>query len=160
MRKPKNYFRDIPYQQFSQACKNREIDNLFDLDEDWLNFKINNQGILEESQLEKEDLSYEECKELESETDYNKKLFAYEKAFFANKTLYSKFKYLIEKDPNKGENLALMRSEFFRWLIKNNRGNRENVKCLVALYKSHENFSMYILWKSIGMAFNLPVGRM
>ena len=160
MQKPKNIYRDVPYQQFSEACKQGKIDYLFDNDKDWLNLKLKNQGILEENQLDKEDLSYNEYEELESESDYNKKATAYEKAFFANRTLYSKFIELIEKDPNKGENLADMKSEFFRWLIKNQRGNREDAKLLVRLYKSYENFPMYLLWKSIGMAFSLPVGRM
>ena len=89
-----------------------------------------------------------------------KKAISLERAFFGNDILYEKFQSLIAKDPKKGLGLAYFKSEFFRWLINNYRGYNENPKVLVGIYKSMENFPMYVLWKSIGLANNLPVGRM
>ena len=156
------FYYDIPPHQFRDACKYEKTDELFDNDEDWKLLKSSKgkEGVLQDSQLEKKDLSHEEILKLELDSDYKERPAAFEKAFFGNNELFEKFRSLIDKDPEKGKRLSNMESEFLRWLIQNRRGNYEEAKVLVGFYKSSKNFSMYLLWKSIAVAVNLPVGRM
>ena len=138
-------FYDISYQKFKDACEYGLTEDAFDNDLDWQNLKSNKESMLQEENLEKKDLSQEEITN--------------EKAFFGNDILYEKFQSLIAKDKQRGLGLAWLKSEFFRWLIKNFRGNRVNAIVVVSLYKSMNNFPMYAVWKTIGIVNSLPVGR-
>ena len=152
-------FYDISYQKFKDACEYGLTEDAFDNDLDWQNLKSNKESMLQEENLEKKDLSQEEITKLESESEYINRAKAFEKAFFGNDILYEKFQSLIAKDKQRGLGLAWLKSEFFRWLIKNFRGNHENAKIVVSLYKSMNNFPMYAVWKTIGIVNSLPVGR-
>ena len=138
-------FYDISYQKFKDACEYGLTEDAFDNDLDWQNLKSNKESMLQEENLEKKDLSQEEITN--------------EKAFFGNDILYEKFQSLIAKDKQRGLGLAWLKSEFFRWLIKNFRGNRVNAIVVVSLYKSMNNFPMYAVWKTIGIVNSLTVGR-
>ena len=150
---------EVNSQLYLEMCKYELTEEPFDNDEDWQNLKLKKESSLQEENLEKRDLSFEEISKLNSESEFDKKATALERAFFGNDILYEKFKSLIAKDPKKGHGLAYFKSEFFRWLIKNFRGYYENPKKLVYIYQSKKNFPMYVLWKSIAMANNFPVGR-
>lgn len=146
------------YQHFKEACQSSMGDARYDEDSEWKLLKENNSGSLSEENLQKGDLTDEQIEALESESSYDRKIEAFEKAFFGNEILYKKFRELVQLD-SELTGLIEVRSEFFRWLIQNKRGDYETAKPLIKLYQSLGNHNMYLLWKSIGMSLKLPVER-
>ena len=152
------FFYKVPSQLYD-SHHSREMDPRYDNDSTWLELRSKKDNECEEL-IAKEDLSEKELDALESEQDCNKKAKAFEEAFFGNEFLYRKFQALVAASSENIGDLASMHSEFFRWIISNQRGNYEKAKSLVGLYKSLNNYPRYLLWKCIAVFLNLPVERM